>query len=416
MRLINKTILYYLLISLPLLIIAGFLSYYLIRYEVLESTDEMLWKEKINSEKMLRSQQPIQKLYLSGDKLSFIVPIPDHEKKYTYYDSVIPDKGEEINYRLLKSYITINDQTFLIKLAKPTMETNELLESLSSMFAIIFSFLLIAFFVVNWLLSKTLWKPFYKTLGKLERFNIKDHSSSHFETSSTKEFEQLNITLNQMTEKIYSDFLQQKEFTENASHEMQTPLAIIKANLSLLMQSSNLQAGDMDHLQTIDNTVKKLSSLNKALLLLAKIENQQFKEHASVSIDNIVKKILSHFEDLIIAKHIVIENTVTEDFKVNINPALADILVTNLVQNAIRHNTIGGKIIITLKNNTFIIANTGEPLNIAAKDLFTRFKKNDASKESLGLGLSIVKSITALYNYTISYNYHHSLHVFTLKF
>ena len=98
------------------------------------------------------------------------------------------------------------------------------------------------------------------------------------------------------------------------------------------------------------------------------------------------------------------------------NAALAEILITNLFQNAIRHNTIGGKIMIDIKNNSLIIANTGEPLTIKPNDLFVRFKKNDASKESLGLGLSIVKSITQLYNYSITYNYHHELHIFTLKF
>ncbi|MBA2612668.1 MAG: HAMP domain-containing histidine kinase [Bacteroidetes bacterium] len=416
MRLINKTILYYLLISLPLLVVAGFLSYYLIRYEVRESADELLWKEKLNSEKLLRTQHPIQKLYLGSDSLSFIVPISGHEKKYTYYDSVIPEKGEEVNYRLLKSHITINNQTFLIKLAKPTMEEDELMEGLFSAFAIIFSFLILAFFAVNWLLSKTLWKPFYKTLHDLKEYDLKNYSNAKFTTSNTKEFNQLNVALNKMTEKVYHDYLQQKEFTENASHEMQTPLAIIKANINLLMQSPNLKAEEMEQLQAIDNTIKKLTSLNKALLLLAKIENHQFKENSSFTVNSIVKKVLAHFEDLLVAKHIMVDNSIAEEVFVNMNAPLAEILITNLVQNAIRHNSIGGKIIISIKDNSLIIANTGEPLRVDSKDLFVRFKKNDASKESLGLGLSIVKSIAALYNYNISYNYHNSLHIFTLNF
>ncbi len=416
MKLINKTIAYYLLITLPLLVVAGFISYYLIKLEVYESTDETLWKEKNNAEHFLRSKHTDQKIYLSIDSLSFIAPIPDHEKKYHYYDSSLTDNGDKINYRFLKSHITINDKTYLIKLAKPTIEEDELFESLFSMFAIILSFLLLAFFVVNWLLSKTLWKPFYATLNKLNAYDLKDHASTKFGRASVKEFEQLNSTLEQMTEKIHMDFLHQKEFTENAAHEMQTPLAVIKANLNLLMQSPNLQADDMGHLQSIDNTVKKLSSLNKALLLLAKIENHQFKDDTRVSMSATVKKVLSHFDDLIIAKHLVIETDLEQDHELQINQTLADILVTNLIQNAIRHNSIGGKIIINLKDNALLVANSGEALTIPARELFTRFKKTDASKESLGLGLSIVKCIANLYKLNITYNYHHTLHIFTLKF
>ena len=130
---------------------------------------------------------------------------------------------------------------------------------------------MLAFLAVNWLLSKTLWKPFYKTINTLNEYDLKNYSHSKFNTSNTREFDQLNSTLNKMTKKIYNDFLQQKEFTENASHEMQTPLAIIKANISLLMQSPNLKEEEMEQLQAIDNTTKKLASLNKALLLLVKI-------------------------------------------------------------------------------------------------------------------------------------------------
>lgn len=418
MKLISKTILYYLLISLPLLIIAGFLSYYLIRSEVRDGTDEMLWKEKLHSEGLIKLQPEIKKTYLSSDSLSVITPTLFHKNEDSFSDTTVFDKAEkeDVNYRLLKSYSNINNKTFLINVAKPTLEENELMEGLFTAFAIIFSFLMLAFFAVNWLLSKTLWKPFYKTLEKLNHYDLKNHSTASFTSSHTKEFDQLNSALNKMTEKIYDDFLLQKEFTENASHEMQTPLAVIKANISLLMQSPNLKEEEMGQLQAIDNTTKKLASLNKALLLLAKIENNQFKENSEISIKDKLNKVLTHFEDLLMAKNITIENKIDSDLKVEMNPALAEILITNLIQNAIRHNTNGGKIILELENNSLVIANTGEPLKINATDIFTRFKKNVASKESIGLGLSIVKSIAELYNYTIHYNYKNSLHVFTLKF
>jgi len=418
MKLISKTILYYLLICLPLLIIAGFLSYYLIKLEVQDGTDEALWKEKLQGERAIKLQAEAKKIYLSLDSISTITPISFHKESYSFSDSLIYDRyeEEELNYRFLKSYFTLNKQTYLITVAKTTFEEDDLMESLFSTFAIILASLMLAFFAVNWFLSKTLWKPFYKTLDTLNKYELKNYSNINFSSASTKEFGQLNKALNKMTEKIHNDFLQQKEFTENASHEMQTPLTIIKANISLLMQSPNLQAEEMSYLQTIDNTTKKMTSLNKALLLLAKIDNHQFKEITTFNIAVTLKNVLLHFEDLLIAKHIIVESNLTEEATVHMNAALAEILITNLIQNAIRHNTIGGKIMIDIKNNSLIIANTGQPLTIKPNDLFVRFKKNDASKESLGLGLSILKSITQLYNYSITYNYHHELHIFTLKF
>jgi signal transduction histidine kinase len=418
MKLISKTILYYLLISLPLLVIAGFLSYYLISTEVKDGTDESLWKEKTSGEQFLKSNTLSQTFYLSSDSLSTIIPIQSNKTGFSYSDSIITDKlnQEEVNYRILQSYSKINNQHYLITVARPTLEEEELMEGLLSSFALIIGFLVLAFFVVNWLLSKTLWKPFYKTLDKLNNYDLQKYTVEHFDSSTTKEFDQLNEALNKMTKEINEAFIQQKEFTENASHELQTPLAIIKANIGLLLQSPNLKAEEINQLEVIDNTTQKLASLNKALLLLAKIENHQFKEMQMVDMGAVVSKVIKHFDDLIAAKNINIENKIDQKLALQMNPVLADILITNLFQNAIRHNFDGGKIIIEIINNNLVISNTGQPLDISNEDLFVRFKKNDSSKESLGLGLSIVKSIGALYKINIAYTYNNSLHTFTLRF
>ena len=195
-----------------------------------------------------------------------------------------------------------------------------------------------------------------------------------------------------MTDKIHIDYLQQKEFTENASHEMQTPLAVIKANLTQLMQSTTLSESDMNNLQTIENTTKKMASLNKALILLSKIENNQFKENELIPINKIINKVVNNFADLIEVKNIKLKLNLKDELQITINPTLAEILLSNLVQNAIRHNVNGGIINIDLMQNKLIISNSGEALTINSNELFTRFKKNDASKDSLGLGLAIVKS------------------------
>ena len=418
MKLISKTLVYYLLISLPLLVIAGVFSYYLIQNELRDGTDESLQQEKIYAEDLIRTFNTPHSVFLSTDSLSSIIPVKLGSINDAYSDVSIYDNREQeyVNHRVLKSYFTFHNQTYLITISKTTLEEDELMEGLFSAFGLIIGFLVIGFLLVNWLLSKILWKPFYKTLHGLNSYEIKNHEQRHFATVNTLEFNQLNDALNKMTEKIYTDFSQQKEFTENASHEMQTPLAVIKAHLDLLIQSPHLKEEEMNHLQTIENTTKKIVSLNKALILLSKIDNRQFQESVSINLKNVIDKATRQYADVIQAKKIKLDTVANHDVTININTALADILISNLLQNAIRHNIEGGEISIQINQHSLSIKNSGKPLTIDPKDLFVRFKKDDSSIDSLGIGLSITKSILDSYGYSISYHYINQLHVFEIKF
>jgi len=420
MKLINKTILYYLLICIPLLLLSGVFAYYQIQTELRNETDEMLEKDSFIAMPIFMqfSQTLKDKEYIGFDSLSTVERVTSHKNGHSFSDTLIYSNYEKefVPYRVFKTYVNKQEQTYLISLYRTTLEEEDLMEGLFSTFMLIIAFLIIAFFVLSWLLSKTLWKPFYNTLSKLDNYDIKQHYTYQFDKSSIKEFNQLNATLTKMTDKLYSDYIQQKEFTENASHEMQTPLAVVKANLSLLMQSPHLKEEEMNQLQSIENTVKKLTALNKALILLSKIENHQFNENISVNFNDKVKSTIKHYEDLLLNKNLVIETVFDNELIVPFNPTLADILISNLFQNAIRHNEVNGSIHILVRDKSITISNSGEPLSISETELFTRFKKNDASKDSLGLGLSIVKSITNLYSIKLGYHYSSNTHTFTLNF
>jgi signal transduction histidine kinase len=418
MKLINKTLFYYLLISLPLLAVAGVFSYFLIKSELRDGTDESLLKEKFEAERMIASFQEPHGFVLCADSLSYITIIPDKQHGDIFSDTILYDvlEKELIPYRILKSFYFYKNTNYQITILKTTIEQDELMEGLLSSFALIISFLVVAFFIVSWLLSKTVWKPFYKTLNKLNVYDVKNNEQQLFPPEKIAEFNQLNEALNRMTNKLNVDFIQQKEFIENASHEMQTPLAVVKANVSLLMQSSNLKEQEMLYLQAIENTTKKMASLNKALLLLSKIENNQFSERETISFKSVIEKVLANFSELIQSKKMELELNLINDLHISINPILADVLATNVIHNAIRHNIKGGKICVSITGNILEVCNNGEPLSISSEDLFVRFKKNDTSKDSLGLGLSIVKGITQYYNFNISYSFKNDLHSFILKF
>jgi signal transduction histidine kinase len=418
MKLISKTIIYYLLISLPLIVIAGILSYYFIKSELSEGMNESLLAEKIRAEKLITTFKVPQNVYLSSDSLSHI-KIANKIDKITMFSNTSlynQQLQEDIEYRILKTNFQYNNTNYAITISKTTFEDNELLEGLLSAFVLIVCFLVLSFFIVNWFISKTLWQPFYKTLSELNKYDLRKQAQQNFKSSNIKEFNQLNIALNKMKEKIQGDFLQQKEFTENAAHEMQTPVAILKANISLLLQSPHIKEEEMNHLQNMENTLKKLSALNKSLLILTKIENNQFPENLSVNLNETITKMLIQYEDLIVLKKLRLTTKLGIINDVIMNPSLAEILIANLIQNAIRHNIIDGEIIIISTENNISFSNSGEPLRIPKQELFTRFKKNDASQDSLGLGLSIVKSIATMYEIEINYDFNNNMHHFTLKF
>ena len=418
MRLISKTIIYYLLISIPLLLLAGLFSYYQIDNALADETDESLFKELTQAESLINISGSGKTVYLSYDSLSYIQSVKSIQHQHSYSDTSIfdSDENEFVNYRVLKHTIKKYNQYYLIAVLKSTLDKEDLKESLFLVFALIICFLTSAFFIVNWVLSKALWRPFYKTLFKLNSYDVKKHNNESFENAKIFEFNQLNSALNVMTNKLKIDFLKQKEFTENASHEMQTPLAIIKTSVSTLMQSDRLNSMELNELAVIESVVKKLSSLNKTLLLLTKIENQQFSKNELVNINEVVLNALKQYADFIKIKNIRVTLNLNSNLLISMNPMLADILISNLIKNAIRHNFEGGEIFISTNENKISVLNSGEVLSINPDDMFIRFKKNDGSIDSLGLGLSIVKTILELYNYKIAYTSVNSLHSFSIDF
>jgi signal transduction histidine kinase len=417
-KLTSKSILYYIVISLPLLVIACLFSYYLICSELRDGTDEILEREKLSAQNLINSNGILSPLTLLPDSFFTVRVTPYHADSHQYSDTTMYDRvdNELKNCRISKSYYNHNKTTYLITILKPTLEEDELAEGLlSSLFLVVF-FLLLSFLLVNWVLSKWIWKPFYNTLSILNKYELKNNEILTLNPSNTKEFNELNDALLKMTDQIYTDYIRQKEFTENASHEIQTPLAVIKSKIELLMQSENLKENEMLQLQTIEAAANKLSTLNKALLLLVKIENHQFKETGELSLKTRIENILTQFDWVITDKKIDLKTSFANDLVFNINPELFDVLLGNLLQNAIRHNFKNGSIEVKIVARTLRIINTGDEPKIKPTELFERFKKDTTKTESLGIGLALVKSITDIYNIDVIYFYKEGRHVFELVF
>jgi signal transduction histidine kinase len=237
----------------------------------------------------------------------------------------------------------------------------------------------------------------------------------HFEDTSISEFNELNSSLNAMTNKIHMDFMNMKEFTEDAAHEMQTPLAIAQSRMELMLQDINLSEEQVDSILQASEAIKRLSKLNQSLLLLAKIENKQYETSETVSFIAITTKYLQLFDEIIKDKKVVVEKDFTDDFIIKMHPLLAESLVSNLVGNAIKYNDIGGRIIISVTANTYRIRNTSSLPAIEPQQLFKRFKKyKQQTDNSNGLGLAIVKKITDTHALSISYSAGNDIHEFKI--
>ena len=318
-------------------------------------------------------------------------------------------------YRQITAYETLQGKRYKIIARNSLVRNQDFIWVIVLSTFIIILLLLTGLWILNTKIAKNLWKPFYTNLDRLKNFSIQDQSPIALESSNIDEFTQLKSSIQGLTQKLQSDYNSLKEFSENASHEMQTPLAIMQSKIELLLQSPNINKDQTELLQSIYHSGNRLSKLNKTLLLLAKVENQQFSTVEEVPIKELIEKHLENYEDFILNKKIKV-TTSLDAHNITANTILADTLISNLLSNAIKHNVQNGTIHIEFNDKFLEFSNTGNPLEQDPANLFDRFKKASTLKESLGLGLAIVKQICDVNQWHLNYTYQESLHKISVLF
>lgn len=256
----------------------------------------------------------------------------------------------------------------------------------------------------------------YQTFQTLESFDTDEFTASPVEKRAFKTINELNDYLQDLIRRLQEHYQANKQFTANAAHELQTPLAIIKGNIELLIQSPRLGKKEMEALGIILNNTNRLARLNAALILLSKIQNKRFSDLEKVDIIKVVEEVLENFKDLIQVQELEIQKKYAPPLTVNMSATLAEILVANLIQNAIRHNTEKGWIKIEIQQRTLRISNPGKFLEVEPASLFKRFKRDTDIEESLGLGLSIVKRICDQYQHGLRYLHEKGIHTLEVNF
>jgi signal transduction histidine kinase len=340
----------------------------------------------------------------------------EFKDRYSTQDVYNKREHEMESFRRIDFLVIQGDKYFIATVKKSQQETEDIVRLILMITFFIIAILLLILFISNRFLLSNLWKPFRNTLEQLNQFNFFSKNKIALQKTDIDEFKELNETVLFMTQKVTLDYQMLKGFTENASHEIQTPLAIIKNKVELLSQSENLTEAQINVLQSLNEAAARLSRLNQSLLLLAKIENLQFTHVDTIDFSSMLKRYIDNFDELAQAKGLRISKNIEDNVIMQMNESLAEILISNVISNAIKHNLDNGNITVEFNKNHFRVSNTGPVPHGDTSELFERFKKESSSGDSLGLGLSIVKTITDIYGFSISYHYEMEQHIVEIIF
>jgi signal transduction histidine kinase len=414
LKLLTKTTLYFLVAMVPLLAAAGFFLFQQFGRELDHRMDEELIGDEVKWIRYLESEVGGGSSFVLRTPYLLIYPVNANVTTYpTIDDTEGFNDNDKVPYRQLTHVVAINGIPYQIVIRKSQEQKAVLKTNITRIMLFVFVGLFAATLIFNWAISQRLWKPFRLSLEKIRGAELTKMEAIRFEETNTEEFNELNASLNIMASKIYSDYLNMKEFTENAAHEMQTPLAVVQSKIELLLQDTNLIDEQVEAIMQANGALTRLSKLNQSLLLLAKIENHQYETNAPISLKDVTDKYLKLFDEMIKDKQLTLETTYHQDFVVNLHPFLADSLLSNLIGNAIKYNYAGGKISISINSSDYHISNTSNLPAIESQLLFKRFNKSKNSADvSNGLGLAIVKKIVDTNNLDIRYEASNGMHNF----
>jgi signal transduction histidine kinase len=339
-------------------------------------------------------------------------PIRDSIFTQYVYDSLT---AEEIPHRVYRTGVIIQGKKYELTIRESMVTNIALISSILVTQLIMVGLLLVGLFVINRRLSKTIWDPFYIILDQLKKFNLDNDKEISLPISSTEEFRKLKNTITELIQKTKEVYQTQKEFTENAAHELQTPLAICRSKLELLAQTSELTEEQAGLVETLLQATDRIARLNRNLLLLSKIENRQFSEIEKIDIKTAIEKVIAIYIDQANEKKLTIESAFHTDGNINGNVVLIEVLINNIISNAIRYSPAASVIKIEASQKSLIISNAGEPVKNPEK-IFTRFQRENASHSGNGLGLSIAKKVCDVSGYKIHYYYERGRHYFSVAF
>ena len=390
----------------------------LLRYVVIGQIDEDLKIEKneiltyIKHNNRLPGIIEVHDQYTTYKNIS--APNLPVDKIYTHeaYDAVEHEK--ELR-RTIDFNVNVNNTWYLISVSKSLEGTDDLIQTIIGITITLILLILITTFFINRIVLRRLWQPFYETLQTMQKFNVGDMQTLKLNNVKTDEFNYLNTILSNAMSKAQQDYKTLKEFTENASHELQTPIAVIQAKLDMLIQNEKISEAESRNIQGAYSALQGLNKLNQSLLLLAKIENRQFTEKVNIALAGLIQSRQIQFAEQWETRHIAVDADLV-NATITGSQRLIEILLNNLFSNATLHNIGNGVIILQLKPKHFRITNTGDAQSLDEQQVFNRFYKGNTGSSRHGIGLSIVQQICKASGYICSYQFKQpNLHSFIVS-
>ena len=421
MKLLSYTYRKLALLLFLLMAVWGVLFYYAIIDEVVDETDDTL--ENYGEILMESALHDPSILETEGSLMSFykFTPISEEEGRHyrqVFYDATVyielEDEDEPVRV-MCTAFRMPDGQYYELKLMISILERDDMVEAMLWYLGALFLLFLICTSISIQLVLKGVFRPLHRLLDWLHCIQPGKEVSPLDNPTKIREFRQLSDAALDMGNRSYKAYEEQKQFIENASHELQTPLAIVRGKVELLAESEGMTEQQMEQLDEIYATLGRAVKLNKSLLLLSRIENGQYTEMEDVSVDEILDELLPDLMDIYEHKQVrLIRKREEQPFIIRCNHSLAQILVSNLVKNSLLHNREGGELQVLTTPTSLVIKNTGDvPLD--GEKLFRRFYHGmDGKKDSTGLGLAIARSIALSSSLKLTYEWQDGMHTFRL--
>ena len=421
MKLLSYTYRKLALLLFLLMAVWGVLFYYAIIDEVVDETDDTL--ENYGEILMESALHDPSILETEGSLMSFykFTPISEEEGRHyrqVFYDATVyielEDEDEPVRV-MCTAFRMPDGQYYELKLMISILERDDMVEAMLWYLGALFLLFLICTSIGIQLVLKGVFRPLHRLLDWLHCIQPGKEVPPLDNPTKIREFRQLSDAALDMGNRSYKAYEEQKQFIENASHELQTPLAIVRGKVELLAESEGMTEQQMEQLDEIYATLGRAVKLNKSLLLLSRIENGQYTEMEDVSVDEIVDELLPDLMDIYEHKQVrLIRKREEQPFIIRCNHSLAQILVSNLVKNSLLHNREGGELQVLTTPTSLVIKNTGDvPLD--GEKLFRRFYHGmDGKKDSTGLGLAIARSIALSSSLKLTYEWQDGMHTFRL--
>lgn len=409
-KLIKKTSKTFLLTGLVLTVLSSIVLYFYTKSLLQDQVEESLYSTEARVVDALKNDQ----IVLSFPPITQLKKV-QHIRPEILKDTIIydPSQDEMEAFRELSTYKEIKGQIYKITVRNLVVESEDILVAIvfSNITIFVLAFLFLFFF--NTTKNIKLWNPFFKNLEQMKKFSLSSNEEIQLVDSDVLEFSELKDEILLLTSKVKNDYENLKQFTENVSHEMQTPLAIIQAKIDNIINEHDINDKQFEQISSIQKDIQRLKHLNQRVTILTKIDNNQFVKVENVNITKLLEEKIENFKELEI-NYISLNSK--NDLIASMDIYLADILINNLISNAIKHNFEEKDISITTESKTLVISNYGQNELLHPEKLFLRFYREVNSVQSSGLGLAILKKICDLYKFDLSYSFSENQHSFTLVF